>query len=153
MTRTKKTLALALAGSMALAACSSATTDGVEGAIDDATGTIAEGAEDVTGTTMSAETSEAVAKLQTSVDVVTEELGEADASADVMTAWNEMTARVSTAIVAAETDTPFDASAVEDTLNRFESTIEQSDVADSLGTAWEDFRTSLQLFLDAAVSS
>jgi uncharacterized lipoprotein YajG len=75
MKERKEVLAAGLAALLLLAACS-AQPGSVDSVIDDAAAAGIEQAEDVTGTTLGSDSAEAIAKLQTSLDVVSAEMAE-----------------------------------------------------------------------------
>lgn len=153
MKSTHRLLAGTLAAVVVLAACSSGDTTGVESTVDDATATVASQAEETTGTTMSEETDEAVAKLQTSLDVVTSELESAQLDADLMAAWDEIQVRATSAIASAEASGSLDTQGIETTLDEFESTLTTQNVEPTVIDAWTEFRLSFESFLSQFATS
>lgn len=139
----KKTrmLALTLVLAAGVTACSG--TDTVDDTIDDATAAAVETAEEATDTTLAEDSAEAVAKLQTSLDVLTAELDDAELDPAVETAWSEIQVRVTDAIVAAQAETEFDDSVLEDSLDSFEEQLDAAEPAEELESAWDEFRSAL----------
>ena len=144
-TRTQKTL-VGLAAVMLVGACSSGTDAGdIDSTIDDATAAAVDQAESATDTTLSSENAEAVAKMQTTMDLVSEEIQAADVDADIAVAWTEIEARVTDAI---ETDVDVDASALRSMMDALESQV-SLDAHPELESAWADFRAEFDAFVSS----
>ena len=141
-TRTKKTLA-ALAAVLVVGACSG--TDTVDEAVDDATATVVSQAEDATGTTLSADNADAVAKLQTSMDLVSTEIEEADLGPELAVAWTEIQARVTDALDGAN----FDASELSALMDTLESQVTLDDNPE-FESAWAEFRAEFETFASSS---
>lgn len=141
--RTKKTLS-GLAAVVLVGACSSGTDAGdLDSAIDDATATAVDQAEEVAGTTLTAENEDAVAKLQTSMDVVSAEIQDADLGADLAVAWTEIQARITDAVQA---NADFDASELEAMIDALESQV-AVDASPEFERAWAGFRAEFDEFV------
>lgn len=141
-TRTKKTLA-GLAAVMLVGACSGTDAGDVDSAIDDATATAVDQAEEVAGTTLTAENADAVAQLQTSMDVVAEEIQDADLGADLAVAWTEIQARVTSAV---QGNADFDASELTALIDTLESQV-AVDATPEFESAWARFRAEFDEFV------
>ena len=142
MTKTR-TGALVLAVAVGMAACSGADTAEVDDTIDDATAAAVDTAEAATDTTLNESSADAVAKLQTTLDVLTAELDDAELDPAVVAAWSEVQVRVTDAVVAAESESEFDSADLEDSLDSFEDTLEETAASPELWSAWDEFRAAL----------
>jgi len=136
---------------LVLSACTAAadTTD-LEDSLDEATESAIVQAEDATDTTLGNESAEAVAKLQTSMDIVTGQLQEIDLGEDATVAWAEIQARVSDVVASVQADPDFDRSAIDSILDAFEAQIAASEPASEFEAAWAEFRADFEAFLDAS---
>jgi ABC-type glycerol-3-phosphate transport system substrate-binding protein len=141
-TRTKKTLA-GLAAVMLVGACSGTDAGDIDSAIDDATATAVDQAEEATNTTLTAENAEAIAKLQTSMDVVSAEFQDADLGADLAVAWTEIQARITDAV---QTNASFDASELRAMIDTIESQV-ALDANPEFASAWAEFRAEFDEFV------
>lgn len=141
----KKTIATTLMATMALTACGETT--GVDGAIDDTATDAIDGAENLTGTTISGDTAEAVAKLQTSLDVLAAEVEDIDAPADLQAAWAELEARATDATLSAQIDADIDASDLEAAVDEFDERLEDVEPTPVLEQAWAEFRSALDTLI------
>ncbi|MEX1003834.1 MAG: hypothetical protein WD990_09880 [Acidimicrobiia bacterium] len=143
-TRIQRTAA-GLAAMMLVAACSGTDTEDIDTAVDDATATAVDQAEQATDTTLSSENADAVAKLQTSMDVVSAQLQDADLGADLAVAWTEIQARVIDAANTAD----FDASELESLMDTLESQV-ALDANPEFESAWADFRAEFDAFVSSS---
>ena len=145
-TRTQKTLA-GLAAVMLVGACSTGTDAGdVDSGIDDATETAVDQAEEATGTTLTSENADAVAKLQTSMDIVSAEIQDSDLGPDLAVAWTEIQARVTDAV---EANADFDASELNSLMDTLESQV-ALDANPEFESAWAEFRAEFDEFVSSS---
>lgn len=142
-----KTLALILALAAGLTACSAADTAHVDETIDDATAAGVETAEAATGTTLTESSAESIAKVQTTLDVLTAELDGAEVGQSVEAAWSEVQVRVTDAVVSAQSEAEFDESALGDSLDTFEERLEEAVPSPELWSAWNEFRAAVTDFV------
>ena len=143
-TRTRKMFA-GLAAVMLIAACSGTDAGDVDSAIDDATETAVDQAEEATGTTLTSENADSVAKLQTSMDLVTDQIQEADLGPELAVAWTEIQARVTDAL----DDADFDASELSALMDTLESQVALDDNPE-FGSAWAEFRADFDDFVSSS---
>lgn len=149
MTKTR-TLALIMALATGLTGCSAADTAQVDDTIDDATVAAVETAEAVTDTTLTESSAEAIAKVQTTLDVLTAELDGVELDPSVEAAWSEVQVRVTDAVVSAQSEADFDESALGDSLDTFEERLEEAVPSPELWSAWNEFRAALTDFVASA---
>ncbi len=143
-TRTQKTLA-GLAAVMLVAACSGTDAGDVDSAIDDATETAVDQAEEVAGTTLTQENADAVAQLQTSMEVVADAIQNSDLDADLAVAWTEIQARVTDAAATAD----FDESELNEMMDTLESQV-ALDENPEFESAWANFRAEFDEFVSSS---
>ena len=148
MKERKEVLAAGLAALLLLAACS-AQPGSVDSVIDDAAAAGIEQAEDVTGTTLGSDSAEAIAKLQTSLDVVSAEMAEADLPDDLTVVWDEIQVRVNEAVVSIQGDPNFDPTSIDLMLDTFQVQLETMDMASDFESAWVEFRADFEAFVEA----
>lgn len=127
-----------------LASCS-AGTDEIDSNVDDAIGGAVDQAEAVSDTTLTSANAEAVAKLQTSMDVVTAEIEDSDLEADLSVAWTEIQARISDISVGAD----FDPTALRSMLDALETQVD-TDANPDFEAAWNEFRADFEAFLTSS---
>jgi hypothetical protein len=144
-THMKKTLA-GLAAVMLVGACSGTDAGDVDSAIDDATATAVDQAEQVAGTTLTAENADAVAKLRTTMDVVRSQIQDSDFDPSLAVAWTEIEARV---IDAVETNANLDASTVRAMIDQLESQV-SIDADPEFESAWAEFRAEFDAFVSSS---
>jgi hypothetical protein len=144
-THMKKTLA-GLAAVMLVGACSGTEAGDVDSAIDDATATAVDQAEQVAGTTLTAENADAVAKLRTTMDVVRSQIQDSDFDPSLAVAWTEIEARV---IDAVETNANLDASTVRAMIDQLESQV-SIDADPEFESAWAEFRAEFDAFVSSS---
>jgi hypothetical protein len=146
-------LLTALLGSLLLLASCSTETDVGGITLDDAAATAIDQAEDATGTTLGPERSEAIAKLQTSMDVVTAQLETGDFGQDLIVTWAEIQTRVSDAVVSVQADPDFNAAALESILDAFGAQLAAFGSQPELEGAWTEFRAAFDEFIAGSTTS
>lgn len=144
-TPTKRMLA-GLAAVMLVGACSGTDAGDVDSAIDDATESAVDQAEEATGTTLTSENADSVAKLQTSMDIVSSEIQDADLGPELAVAWTEIQARV---IDAVDTNANFDASELSALMDTLESQV-ALDANPEFESAWAEFRAEFDEFVSSS---
>lgn len=145
-TRTQKTLT-GLAAVMLVGACSSGTdTADIDSTIDDATAAAVDEAEAATDTTLTPENADAVAKMQTSMDLVSEEIQDADVDPDLAVAWTEIQARVTDAVQA---NADVDGSSLISMMDALESQL-SLEANPEFESAWADFRAEFEAFVSSS---
>lgn len=132
--RTVRILIVALAGAVAVAACS----DTPEG-LDDAV-TSLPGQDDVTAL---------VAEVQADIEEVNTELANSEAADELRTAWSELNAELTTAIQSITSNQAVDTEAVRNQLDEFQSEVEAAgdEVSDELRSAWIELRSKFERLL------
>ncbi|MDX1447506.1 MAG: hypothetical protein R3246_00450 [Acidimicrobiia bacterium] len=145
----KQVLALIMVLATGLSACSPADADGIDDTIDDATAAAIETAESATDTTLSEDSAESLAKLQTTLDVLTAQLAGVELDPSMEAAWSEIQVRVTDAVVSARLDMEFDQSTLVDSLDAFEDALEQTSPSPDLWSAWNEFRDAWTMFVAA----
>lgn len=130
--RTIRILIVALAGAVAVAACS----DTPEGL----TPTSLPGEEDV---------AELVAEVQADIEEVNTELANSEAADELRTAWSELNAELTTAIQSITSNQAVDTEAVRNQLDEFQSEVEAAgdEVSDELRSAWIELRSKFERLL------
>lgn len=135
-----------IAAIMLVAACSGGTDAGdIDSTIDDAVAGAVDEAEAATDTTLTSANADAVAKLQTSMDLVTAQIEESGLDADLAVAWTEIQARVSDAIAGAD----FDPAALRSMLDALEAQVD-IDANPEFEAAWTEFRTDVEAFVTSS---
>ncbi len=138
-------VAVSLAAALGLTGCSTGTGDVGDGAV---TGTdpvaTTEGA---AGATLPEDYAEAVAKLQTTIDVVTTQLDRAEVPQAALVAWAEVEARVSDAVAQVQSDPGFDMTALGAALDSFEAVLVDIDAGSEVDIAWTEFRAAVDDFV------
>ncbi|HUG07276.1 MAG TPA: hypothetical protein VMP13_00030 [Acidimicrobiia bacterium] len=132
--RTVRILIVALAGAVAVAACS----DTPEG-LDDAV-TSLPGQDDVVAL---------VAEVQADIEEVNTELANSEAADELRTAWSELNAELTTAIQSITSNQAVDTDAVRNQLDEFQSEVEAAgdEVSDELRSAWIELRSNFERLL------
>ena len=142
----RRMLSTALAAVLTLSACVTEA-DGGDRGTDDVVAGAVEGAESITGTTLSSGAAEVIAKVQTSLDVLTAQMDASAVAPELEVAWAELRARVTDAAVAAQLDSAIDPGDLEAAIDSFESRIGEVDAEAALRDAWADFRSDLAEFV------
>jgi len=143
----KKMITTTLVAALMLTACADGST--VDESIDDATAAGVDAAVEVTDTTLSDNSAEAVAKLQTSLNVLTAQFDQSAVAPELETAWAELQARVADATIAAGLDSDFDTSELESAVESFDERLDAVDTEPVLEDAWTEFRSALDTFIDS----
>lgn len=129
-----------------MASCSAGSDTGdIDDAVDDAIVGAVDEAEAATNTTLTAEAADAVAKLQTSMDLVTTQIDESDLEADLSVAWTEIQARISDVMAGAD----FDPSALRSMLDTVETQVDL-DANPEFESAWAEFRTDFEAMVTSS---
>ena len=127
-------LILALAGAIAIAACS----DTPEG-LDDVV-TSLPGQDDVV---------ELAAEVQADIEEVSTELANSEAAEELGTAWSELNAELNTTIQSIISNQAVDTDAVRNQLDEFQSEVDAAgdEVSDELRSAWIELRSKFERLL------
>jgi hypothetical protein len=144
----KKMITTTLLAALMLTACAGDGAD-VDESIDDATAAGVDAAVEATDTTLSDDSAEAVAKLQTSLNVLTAQFDESAVAPEIETAWAEIQARVTDAAIAVQLDPDFDTSELESAVESFDEQLDTVDTDPVLEDAWIEFRSALDAFIDS----
>lgn len=129
-----------------LASCSAGTDAGeIDSTVDDAITEAVDQAEAASDTTLPSANADAVAKLQTSMDVVTAEIEDSDLEADLSVAWTEIQARISDLPTGAD----FDPTALRSMLDALEGQVD-IDANPEFEAAWTEFRADFEAFLTSS---
>jgi hypothetical protein len=139
----KRILSAGLAALLSLSACA---TD-ADGTLDDAVAGAVEGAESITDTTLTSGAADAIAKLQTSLGVLTTQMEASAVAPQLDVAWAELRARVTDAAVAAQMGSDIDTGDLEVAVDSFESRMGEIDAEPALRDAWAEFRAMLAEFV------
>lgn len=129
-----------------VASCSAGTDAGdIDSTIDDAVAGAVDEAEAATDTTLTPANADAVAKLQTSMDLVSAQIEESDLEADLSMAWTEIQARISDVSAGAD----LDPSALRTMLDAVETQVDL-EANPEFEAAWTEFRADFEAFLTSS---
>lgn len=143
-------LAVATAGLLAMAGCEEATPDTLGDTLDDTVTTQTDEDPAVTGQTESTDTGSdpaaLVARLQTELMVLAEEIRSSEAADTLEEAWGDLETQVSSAVENVDADGTIDTSELEDDLDEFQATLDSlgDDVEAEVRDAWSSFRSTLE---------
>lgn len=136
----KKSIALALAGTIALGACADATTeDTTDGLTDDTpAATTAPAGTDASGGM------EAIAELQAEIDELANAISESESAQDLTAAWETLNTELAASIEAIQEDGTIAREEIESGLETFEQRLDELEVEENVRTAWEALRSHLE---------
>jgi len=127
----RRTMIMALAGAMALGACSGTT---------DATLP-----EDLTESTLVDSTDmEAIAEFQAEIDELGDAISESQAAEDLSAAWGTLNAELAASVASIQEDGAIAREEIETELEAFEQRLDELDVEENVRTAWEALRSHLE---------
>lgn len=127
-------LILALAGAVAVAACSD-----TQESLDD-TVTALPGEDDV---------AELISEVQADIEEVNRELADSEAADELRVAWSELNSELTGAIQSITSNQAVDTEAVRNQLDEFQSELEAAgaEVSDELRSAWIELRSKFERLL------
>jgi hypothetical protein len=137
---TKRSIALVMAGAIAVGACADTTTGSTLPA-DQAGDTSVDTATSGTGP---ATDLEAITEFQAEIDELSDAISESEAADDLSAAWQTMSAELAASIEAIREDGAVAREEIESGLETFEQRLDELDVEENVRTAWEALRSHLE---------
>ena len=135
----KTATSIALAGLLALAACSGAT----GGTTSEApTGTTLAGTSG--GTDASSEALAAIAAFQEDIQTLSDAIAESESAEEVRSAWDTLNAELTASVESIREDGTIAREEIEASLDTFEQQLDEIEVNEDVRTAWEELRTNLE---------
>lgn len=134
----KAARSIALAGLLALAACSGATGGTTSEAL---TGTTLAG---TGGTDAASDALAAVATFQEDIQAVSDAIAESDSAEEVRTAWDTLNAELTASVESIREDGSIAREEIEASLDTFEQQLDEIEVSEDVRTAWEELRANLE---------
>ena len=134
----KAATSIALAGLLALAACSGATGGTTSEAL---TGTTLAG---TGGTDAASDALAAVATFQEDIQAVSDAIAESDSAEEVRTAWDTLNAELTASVESIREDGSIAREEIEASLDTFEQQLDEIEVSEDVRTAWEELRANLE---------
>jgi len=131
----KRTTSIALAGLLALAACSGTTGDTL-------TDTTLAGTSEGTGT--SSDALAAVAAFQEDIQALSDAISESESAEELRDAWDTLNAELTASVESVREDGAIAREEIEESLDTFEQQLDDIEVNEDVRTAWEDLRTNLE---------
>ena len=135
----KAATSIALAGLLALAACSD-TTGGTTS--EGLTGTTLAGTSG--GTDASSDALAAVAAFQEDIQALSDAIEESDSAEEVRSAWDTLNAELTASVESIREDGSIAREEIEASLDTFEQQLDEIEVNEDVRTAWEELRTNLE---------
>jgi len=133
-----RSIAVVMAGAIALGACAGSTTGSTL-------------PEDQAGdTTVASETSgtgpaiEAITEFQAEIDELSDAISESEAAGDLSAAWETLNTDLAAAMAAIREDGAIAREEIESGLETFEQRLDELDVEENVRTAWEALRSHLE---------
>jgi phage-related minor tail protein len=134
----KAATSIALAGLLALAACSGATGGTTSEAL---TGTTLAG---TGGTDAASDALAAVAAFQEDIQALSDAIAESDSAEEVRTAWDTLNAELTASVESIREDGSIAREEIEASLDTFEQQLDEIEVSEDVRTAWEELRANLE---------
>jgi chromosome segregation ATPase len=135
----KRTASIALAGLLALAACSGTSGDTVPDTLSDTT---TAGASD--GTDATSDALAAVAAFQEDIQALSDAIAESDSAEELRSAWDTLNAELTASVESVREDGSIAREEIEASLDTFEQELDEIEVNEDVRTAWEELRTNLE---------
>jgi hypothetical protein len=123
--------AIALAGLIALAACSDTTTAST---LDEA----------LTGTTLGATVVDTIAELETQIEEFSDAVTESESAQDLSSAWDTLRTELAATVASFRTEGAIAREEIESDLDAFQEELDEIQVEDEVRSAWEDLRSQLE---------
>jgi len=135
----KGVTSIALAGLVALAACSDTTGSTTTEAL---TGTTLAGTPG--GTDTSSDALAAVAAFQEDIQTLSDAIAESESADEVRSAWDTLNAELTASVESIREDGTIAREEIEASLDTFEQQLDEIEVNEDVRTAWEELRTNLE---------
>ena len=135
----KRATSIALAGLLALAACSDTTGSTTSEAL---TGTTLTGTSGGTGA--SSDALAAVAAFQEDIQTLSDAISESDSGEELRSAWDTLNAELTASVESIREDGAIARDEIEASLDAFEQELDEIEVSDDVRTAWYELRTNLE---------
>jgi len=135
----RRATSIALAGLLALAACSDTTGSTTSEAL---TGTTLTGTSGGTGA--SSDALAAVAAFQEDIQTLSDAISESDSGEELRSAWDTLNAELTASVESIREDGAIARDEIEASLDAFEQELDEIEVSDDVRTAWDELRTNLE---------
>jgi len=135
----KGVTSIALAGLLALAACSDTTASTTSEAL---TGTTLAGPSGATDTSYDAHP--AFAGCQEDIQALSDAIAESESAEEVRSAWDTLNAELTASVESIREDGAIAREEIEASMDTFEQQLDEIEVSEDVRTAWEELRTNLE---------
>jgi phage-related minor tail protein len=135
----KGATSIALAGLLALVACSDTTGGTTSEAL---TGTTLAGTTE--GTDASSDALGAVAAFQEDIQALSDAISESDSAEELRSAWDTLNAELTASVESIREDGSIAREEIETSLDAFEQQLDEIEVNEDVRTAWDELRTNLE---------
>ena len=142
-----KLLSSALAAALALAACSD--TAGTDLTEDATLPTSGAGPDVTTGTSPQTDDADTLAGLQAELEQMSEAISESEASQELETAWDMLSAELAAAVAEMREDGTIAEEEIESGLEDFDQRLDELEVEENVRAAWESLRAQFEQMVSA----
>ncbi len=134
-----RAISIALAGLLALAACSGASGGTTSEAL---TGTTLAGTSG--GTDASSDALAAVATFQGDIQALSDAISESESAEELRSAWDSLNAELTASVESVREDGAIAREEIEESLDTFEQQLDDIEVNEDVRSAWEELRANLE---------